>query len=156
MLLVKQSLYVSRFIVGFIYQGLCMSIEGECWASIAITYSVFVITGYNCVDCMVHALCTHAHLYTSFLSNKSCERESQWSYIYSIIMPVIPNEDPPAAATTSTGYGPSTYRSSSSRRLEFDGDGLRFELFESKLLGHMRRLRMHKTILPESEGLQGC
>ena len=55
------------------------------------------------------------------------------------------------ATTTSTGYGPSMYRSSS-RRPEFDGNGEKYELFESKLLGHMRRLQMHKVILPECEG----
>ena len=55
------------------------------------------------------------------------------------------------ATTTSTGYGPSMYRSSS-RRPEFDGNGEKYELFESKLLGHMRRLQMHKIILPEHEG----
>lgn len=40
----------------------------------------------------------------------------------------------------------------SSRRPEFDGNGEKYELFESKLLGHMRRLKIHDVILPVEEG----
>jgi hypothetical protein len=43
------------------------------------------------------------------------------------------------------GYGPS-------RRPIFDGDEVKYELFETKLLGYLRRLRLSKTILPELEG----
>ena len=57
------------------------------------------------------------------------------------------NASATAATTRSTGYGPSH-----SKRPEFDGNGDKFEMFESRLLGHMRRLKMHKIILPESEG----
>ena len=53
----------------------------------------------------------------------------------------------PTQAARSTGYGPSY-----GRRPEFDGDGEKYELFESKLLGYMRRLKMHKVILPATEG----
>ena len=64
-------------------------------------------------------------------------------------MPTEPesNASATAAPTKSTGYGPS-----SSKRPEFDGNGEKFEMFESRLLSHMRRLKIHKIIPPESEG----
>ena len=34
----------------------------------------------------------------------------------------------------------------------FDGDGEKCELFKAKLIGHLRRMRIHKMILPTNEG----
>ena len=48
-------------------------------------------------------------------------------------------------SANSTGYGPRS-------RLMFDGDDRKYELWEVKFLGFMRLSKLHKTILPESEG----
>lgn len=55
------------------------------------------------------------------------------------------------STSNSTGYGPS-HVTTSSKRPEFDGNSEKYELFESKLIGHMRRLKMHTVILPVEEG----
>lgn len=47
-------------------------------------------------------------------------------------------------ATSATGYGPS-------RRLLFDGDGTKYELWEVKFLGYMRLHKLHDVILAEGE-----
>lgn len=46
---------------------------------------------------------------------------------------------------SATGYGPRS-------RLIFDGEESKYELWEVKFLGFMRLQKLHKVILPESEG----
>ncbi|CAM1304163.1 Uncharacterised protein r2_g1403 [Pycnogonum litorale] len=47
-------------------------------------------------------------------------------------------------ATLSTGYGPS-------RRLYFDGDQAKYELWEVKFLGQMRFLKLHDVLVPRAD-----
>ena len=48
--------------------------------------------------------------------------------------------------STTTGYGPRTSRPF------FDGNEERYELWETKFLGHIRLQKLHATILPPDEG----
>ena len=50
--------------------------------------------------------------------------------------------------TLATGYGPS-------RRLLFDGDEAKYELWEIKFLGHLRFNKLYDVILPEEEPGEG-
>jgi len=47
-------------------------------------------------------------------------------------------------ATLATGYGPS-------RRLLFDGDAAKYELWEIKFLAYMRLHKLHDVILAKNE-----